>query len=94
VEGLNDIRGIICLQPKGAFYAWPNVTGACKILGVKDSEYLRKDLLHNAGVAVLSDIHFGNRNPNEGEHIRLSYATSESNIREGLRRIKEYVENH
>jgi len=61
VEGLNKIEGITCLKPGGAFYAWPNVTEACKLVGVKDSEEFRRRLLYDAGVAVLSDIHFGQR---------------------------------
>jgi len=92
VDGLNVIKGIKCLKPGGAFYAWPNVTKACKMVGVKDSEEFRTRLLYDAGVAVLSDIHFGHRNEGEGEHIRFSYATSEKNIEEGLRRIKEYIQ--
>jgi len=92
VEGLNRIKGITCLKPGGAFYAWPNVTEACELLGVKDSEELRKRLLYDAEVAVLSDIHFGFKNEGEGEHVRFSYATSEENIREGLRRIQRYIE--
>ena len=94
VEGLNKIEGITCLKPGGAFYAWPNVTEACKLVGAKDSEEFRKHLLYEAGVAVLSDIHFGFKNEGEGEHIRFSYATSEENIREGLRRIQHYIEEN
>jgi len=94
VEGLNKIEGITCLKPGGAFYAWPNITEACKLVGVKDSEEFRKKLLYEAGVAVLSDIHFGFKNEGEGEHIRFSYATSEGNIREGLRRIQRYIEEN
>ena len=94
VEGLNKIEGITCLKPGGAFYAWPNVTEACKLVGVKDSEEFRRRLLYDAGVAVLSDIHFGHRNEGEGEHIRFSYATSEENIREGLKRIERYIQEN
>ncbi|MEM2342307.1 MAG: pyridoxal phosphate-dependent aminotransferase [Candidatus Bathyarchaeia archaeon] len=94
VERINSIEGIKCLKPKGAFYVWPNVTEACRIVGAKDSEEFRKRLLYEAGVAVLSDIHFGYRNEGEGEHIRLSYAASEDTIKEGLRRIKEFMEEN
>ncbi len=94
VDGLNSIPGVNCLMPGGAFYAWPNVTEACKLVSVPDSEALRKRLLDEAGVAVLSDIHFGHRNPGEGEHIRFSYATSEENIREGLERIRRFIEKN
>lgn len=92
VNGLNQIIGIKCLKPGGAFYVWPNVTEACGIVGAQDSEEFRKMLLYEAGVAVLADIHFGPRVPDEGQHIRFSYATSEKNIVEGLERIKKYVE--
>ena len=94
VEGLNSIEGIKCLKPKGAFYAWPNVTEACRLVGAKDSEEFRARLLYKAGVAVLSDIHFGHKNEGEGEHIRFSYATSEENIRIGLERIKAFIEEN
>ncbi len=91
VKGLNGIEGIQCMAPGGAFYVWPNVTEACQRVDAKDSESFRKRLLHDAGVAVLSDIHFGQKIEGEGEHIRFSYATSEANIQEGIRRIREYL---
>jgi len=92
VEELNAIKGITCLKPRGAFYAWPNVTEACRLVGAEDSEDFRGRLLYEAKVAVLSDIHFGHKIPGEGEHIRLSYATSERNIRKGLWKIEKYLE--
>jgi len=85
---LNEVDGVHCLMPGGAFYAFPNVTAAVKKLKLKDSDELRKLLLKN-GVATLADIHFGKRNPGDSEqHIRLSYATSKDNIIEGIRRMK------
>ena len=93
IEGLNAIKGIKCPIPFGAFYAWPNVTDACKKIGARDSEEFREHLLNEAGVAVLSDIHFGARNNGEGEHVRLSYAASSEEIEEGLKRIKGCVDN-
>jgi len=94
VEGLNNIEGIKCLKPGGAFYVWPNVTEACRMVGVKDAEEFRKDLLYKAGVAVLSDIHFGFKNEGEGDHLRFSYAASEEDIREGLNRLRRYIEEN
>lgn len=91
IKGLNDIDGITCKMPGGAFYAYPNVTEACKMLGLKDSEEFRKKLLNETGVAVLSDIHFGPRVEGEGQHIRLSYATSTENILSGLDRIRKLL---
>lgn len=93
VNGLNDIKGVTCLSPRGAFYVFPNVTEACKNLGFKDSVELQNYLLNEAGVAVLARTCFGARNEGESEeYIRLSYATSEDNIKEGLKRIKAALE--
>ena len=91
VRLLNEVPGISCRSPGGAFYAWPNVTEACRIVGAADSEAFRKELLHEAGVAVLADTHFGRRVPGDGQHIRLSYATSTQAIEEGVRRIAAFV---
>jgi aspartate aminotransferase len=93
VDGLNNIKGVKCLRPKGAFYVFPNVTEACRNLGFKDSKELQNHLLYNAGVAVLARTCFGSKNQGEDqEYIRLSYATSEANIEEGLKRMKEALE--
>src|SRR3989344_1254150 len=92
VKLLNDIGGVSCLSPGGAFYAFPNVTQACKRLKLRNAEELRKLLLEN-GVAVLADTHFGKKDPNETQHyIRLSYATSTENIIEGCKRMKKTIE--
>jgi len=88
---LNDVPGITCKVPGGAFYAWPNVTEACRLTGCSDSEVFRKRLLTEAGVAVLADIHFGRRVPGDGQHIRFSYAASPDAIREGVRRLDAFV---
>ncbi len=93
VNGLNDIEGISCLRPKGTFYVFPNVTEACRNKGFRNAKGLQVHLLHNAGVAVLPRTSFGVRNQGETEeYIRLSYATSKENIREGLKRIKQAIE--
>jgi aspartate/methionine/tyrosine aminotransferase len=91
VRLLNDLPGFQCAAPGGAFYAWPNVTEACRIAGAKDSEELRTRLLHEAGVAVLADTHFGPRVESEGQHIRFSYAASDAAIEEGMRRIDAFM---
>ncbi|MDX9755332.1 MAG: aminotransferase class I/II-fold pyridoxal phosphate-dependent enzyme, partial [bacterium] len=93
VEGLNGIAGVRCLPAQGAFYVFPNVTGACRKLGLKSANELQRALLHEAGVAVLPRTCFGRRNEGEAEeYIRLSFATSMENIREGLRRMKQFIE--
>jgi aspartate aminotransferase len=95
VDGLNGIKGIKCLRPKGAFYVFPNVTQACKNLKLATSEEFQKYLLHQAGVAVLPRSSFGVRNSGENnEYVRLCYAVSEKEIIEGLSRIKKAVENN
>ncbi len=88
---LNQVPGVTCKNPGGAFYAWPNVTEACKITGCKDSEEFRKRLLNEAGLAVLADIHFGPRVEDEGQHIRLSYAASDDAIKQGIQRMTDFV---
>ena len=88
---LNKVPGVVCQTPGGAFYAWPNVTEACKLIGAADSEEFRKRLLNEAGVAVLADIHFGPRVPNEGQHIRFSYAASNEAIEKGVARMTEFI---
>lgn len=94
VKGLNSIEGIKCLKPKGAFYVFPNVTKVCKDLGFKDGKHLQQFLLYQAGVAVLGRTCFGRKNNGEQEeYIRLSYATSEENIEEGVKKIKEALSN-
>jgi aspartate/methionine/tyrosine aminotransferase len=91
VRLLNDVPGIQCRTPGGAFYAWPNVTEACKMTGCADSEVFRKRLLHEAGVAVLADSHFGRRVPGDGHHIRFSYAASNHAIEQGVARVADFV---
>jgi aspartate aminotransferase len=92
VSLLNQVPGISCKTPGGAFYAWPNVTEACKRTGCADSEEFRKRLLNEAGVAVLADIHFGRRVPGDGQHVRFSYAASPAAIRSGIERIASFIE--
>jgi aspartate aminotransferase len=88
---LNQVPGVSCRTPGGAFYAWPNVTEACKMTGAADSEEFRKRLLNDHGVAVLADIHFGSRVPGEGQHIRFSYAASKELIEKGVARLADMV---
>jgi len=91
---LNRVPGISCRSPGGAFYAWPNVTEACRRVGAADSEAFRKRLLHEAGIAVLADIHFGRRVPGDGQHIRFSYAASNAAIEQGIARLDDFVRTH
>ncbi len=80
VDGLNAITGISCVEPLGAFYAFPNISG----FGMSSDEFANR-LLDDYGVAAVSGTSFGDAG--EG-YIRLSYATSEANIDEALKRIE------
>lgn len=84
VELLNDIEGISCEKPLGAFYAFPNVQN----LGMNSSE-LASLLLAEAGVALLGGTAFGKFG--EG-YLRLSYATSMEKLEEGISRIAATAE--
>ncbi len=88
---LNQVPGVTCKSPGGAFYAWPNVTDACRMIGAADSEEFRKRLLAEAGVALLADVHFGARVPGEGQHVRFSYAASRHAIEQGVARLAEFI---
>jgi aspartate aminotransferase len=79
VEGLNNIPGISCREPAGAFYVFPNITGT----GMSSKEFADR-LLDDFGVAALSGTSFGEHG--EG-YLRLSYANSEENLAKALQRI-------
>jgi aspartate aminotransferase len=90
VDGLNAIDGIACAEPMGAFYVFPDVSGlfgrtiqGCEI---KDSLTFSEVLLEKANVSLVPGVAFG-----EDRCVRLSYATSEENIRKGLSRIADFV---
>ena len=91
---LNEVPGVTCLSPGGAFYAWPNVTEACRMIQAKDSEEFRARLLHEAGVALLADIHFGPRVADEGQHVRFSYAASNEAISKGVARMADFIKRN
>lgn len=93
VDALNNIDGIQCQKPGGAFYVFPNVSGACRKLGLENAGALAKKLLYEGNVAVLARSCFGTRNQGEDqEYIRLSYATSNERILEGVSRIRRVLE--
>ena len=81
VKGLNDIPGISCSVPAGAFYAFPNVKGT----GLPSKD-LADILLYEAGVACLDGNCFGSHGDG---YLRFSYANSLENIHEALNRIRK-----
>jgi aspartate/methionine/tyrosine aminotransferase len=85
VEGLNALPGVSCITPKGAFYAFPNISGT----GWK-AKKLASALLEEAGVALIGGPDFGVLG--EG-YMRLSYANSEENILRALERIEAFLKS-
>ena len=89
VENLNNIEGLSCLKPNGAFYVFPNCK---KLLGKKtklktDKDFVEK-LLDEALVAVVQGSAFGLNG-----YFRISYATSMDNLKKALERIKSFCES-
>lgn len=79
VKGLNELPGVSCITPKGAFYVFPNVQDV-----PMPSRELAAYILNEANVAVLSGTAFGKYGDG---YLRLSYANSIPNLEEGLNRI-------
>ena len=84
VNLLNGLPGVSCITPKGAFYAFPNVTG----VGVP-AKQLASDLLEETGVATIGGPDFGVLG--EG-YIRFSYANSAENIERAVKRVRTYLD--
>ena len=86
VAGLNAIPGISCLAGAGTFYAFANVEGAMRALGLKDDNEFAEYLLVHAGVAVVPGSGFGAPN-----HMRISFACSMDTLKDALRRIEGVI---
>jgi aspartate aminotransferase len=78
---LNSIPGISCVNARGAFYLFPNISG----LGLKSTEFCAR-LLEEQKVAAVPGIAFG-----ADDYLRISYATSMSNIEKGLDRLEKFA---
>ncbi len=85
VSGLNEI-GLTCVEPKGAFYAFPSVA----ISGMDENTFAEK-LLQEERVAVVPGSAFG---PSGKGYVRCSYATAYEKIEEALERIRRFVQRH
>ncbi len=83
VDGLNDIPGISCQMPKGAFYVFPNITGT----GMTSRRFA-DDLLSEASVASLAGEDFGKYGDG---FVRFSFANSTENIEKALERIRAFA---
>ena len=84
VDGLNDLEGVTCRNPGGAFYTFPNVQGTGQ-----DAKQLQTNLLEEVHVATVAGTSFGALG--EG-YIRFSYAASLDEIKESLVRIGSYLD--
>jgi len=85
VEGFNRL-GLTCFEPRGAFYAFPNI----QLTGMDDETFCEQ-LLHEGRVALIPGSAFGLSGRG---FVRASYATSEDNICEALERLERFMVNH
>ncbi len=84
MDGLNALPGVSCVEPAGAFYAFPNITGT----GLRARE-LQDRLLEEEGVAMLAGTAFGEFG--EG-YMRVSYANSRENLGAALDKVHGFLE--
>jgi len=84
VAGLNELPGVSCRMPRGAFYAFPNVSEV-----PLDADELADRLLQEAGVAVLAGSAFGEHGT---DNLRISYANSRENLTLALERMHGFLE--
>jgi aspartate aminotransferase len=85
VEGLRSIPGLTCASPNGAFYAYPNVSHYFDKAGMNSASDAANKLLHEAHVVVVPGEAFGTQ-----DHVRMSYAVSESELDRGLDRMRKF----
>mgnify|MGYP001459547126 FL=1 len=82
-QGLNDLPGVECSLPGGAFYACPKISGT----GMNGSEFCKK-AMHEAGVAIVPGTAFGKTC---SDYVRFSFAASRDNISQALENIKKML---
>jgi aspartate aminotransferase len=88
VGRLRQIPGVSIVMPKGAFYAYPNISVAYKGGKVKNSLDFANQLLTAANVAVVPGEAFGTN-----DHVRISYATSMKELERGLDRLHKFIDS-
>ena len=82
-KGLNDLPGVECSLPGGAFYVFPKVIGT----GMNGEEFVKK-CMHEAGVAIVPGTAFGKTS---GDYARFSFAASKENISSALEKIEKML---
>jgi aspartate aminotransferase len=86
VQRLRSIPGVKCAEPRGAFYAYPNIGVVLGRNGMNDTLHFSERLLMEAHVAVVPGEAFGT-----AEHVRISYATSMHELERGLDRMHQFI---
>jgi aspartate aminotransferase len=86
VQRLRQIPGVTCQEPRGAFYAYPNLSVVIGKSGIANSLQLAERMLAEANVAVVPGEAFGTE-----QHVRISYAASMHDLERGLDRIHQFV---
>lgn len=86
IARLRQIPGVECQEPRGAFYAYPNLSVVIGKNGIRNSLDLAERLLMDAHVAVVPGEAFGTE-----QHVRISYATSMQELERGLERVHQFV---
>ena len=89
VARLRAIPGVTCAEPRGAFYAYPNMAVVLGKSGIQNTQQLAERLLADAGVALVPGEAFGT-----SRHVRISYATSMEELVRGLDRIHQFIVKH
>ena len=89
VARLRAIPGVTCAEPRGAFYAYPNMGVVLGKGGIQNTQQLAERLLADAGVALVPGEAFGT-----SRHVRISYATSMEELVSGLDRIHQFIVKH
>lgn len=86
IQRLRAMPGVRCPEPRGAFYAYPNISAALGRDGIHTPMQFAEKLLEKAHVAVVPGEAFGTEH-----HVRISYATSMENLEKGLGRIEQFL---